>query len=276
MQQFCAKMGRVGCWGWFSVAVAVGCGETSKNGGGDADADGPSSGGSSQSTTTGTSTHADGGSTASSTNVVTAVSAGGASVATSTEGGVSTTHQVGGSGGSAGGGAEPECSSDDDCRLFSDCCSCAAYPGAGEAPQACPADCAEVLCEQHGIDQVRCSAGSCVLVTSHDCSALAITCDSLPPECPDGTLAGVGANRCWTGDCVPSNLCGLRPDCSSCADDEVCFRGFNDAFGTPYYCMPRPVTCSDQATCDCASQLCDELGFRSCTDADDGVMQCSP
>src|SRR5688572_11382374 len=137
MQEFCAKVGLMGRRraAVLSLLVAVGCGETSKNDGGDP---GPSTGGSSNSlatANTGTST------TSSSTNAVTAVSAGGASVATSTEGGANTTLQAGGSGGSAGGGAEPECSSDDDCRLFSDCCTCAAYPTSGEAPEACPADC---------------------------------------------------------------------------------------------------------------------------------------
>jgi len=209
---------------------------------------------------------------------VTAVSAGGASVATTTEG-VSSTTQAGGSGGSggaAGGGPEPECSSDADCRLFSDCCSCSAYPSTGEAPEECPADCDQNRCERYGIDQALCFAGSCIVATSHECSPLAAMCDSLPPECPDGSLPSVGANRCWTGDCVPADLCGSRPDCSSCGKDEVCFRGFNDAFGAPYYCMPRPVSCDGQATCDCARQLCEGFGFFNCDDADDGLMQCSP
>lgn len=276
MQVFCAKVGRAK-WRWraavLSLLVAVGCGETSKNGGGDHH--GISTGGSSSSIAT-ANTGVTVGTMNSSTNTVTAVSAGGASVATSTDGGVSTTLPTGGSGGSAGGGAEPECSSDDDCRVFSDCCTCAAYPVAGEAPEACPAVCAQGRCEQYQIDQARCFAGSCILATPHACSPLPVECDSLPPACPDGTLPSVGADRCWTGDCVPSDLCGLRPDCSSCSESEVCFRGFNDAFGTPYYCLPRPATCTEQATCDCASQLCEELGFRSCTDADDGIMQCSP
>lgn len=279
----------------FSASFAVACGETSSNHGDAPDASGigttsssTQAGGngtvstmtSTSAATTGvtngvTAVSAGGAGVATSTDAVTAVSVGGASVVTSTDGAVSTTSHAGGSGGSAGGGAEPECSSDDDCRLFSDCCTCAAYPASGEAPTVCPAVCARGPCLEYEVERALCLAGRCTVATPHSCSPLPVQCEGLPPECPAGTLPSV-EGMCWTGDCIPSEFCGTRPDCSSCAANEVCFRGFNDAFGTPYYCMPRPVTCTDQATCDCAGQLCEALGFLRCTDADDGIMQCSP
>ncbi|CAN96284.1 hypothetical protein predicted by Glimmer/Critica [Sorangium cellulosum So ce56] len=182
-----------------------------------------------------------------------------------------------GSGGTAGqGGAEPECSVDEDCRLASDCCTCGAYPASAEAPEACAEDCDQYRCERYAVERAMCFAGRCTVATSHNCSPLFAECDALPPECPEGTLPSVADNRCWTGQCVPIELCGFRPDCTGCDDDHVCFRGFNDAAGTPYYCQPRPLACEGQVTCACASALCSSLGFQSCTDADDGVMQCSP
>ena len=169
-----------------------------------------------------------------------------------------------------------QCEVDADCNLFSDCCNCAAYPASGDGPEACPADCALDRCTAHGIESASCFAGQCIVATAHNCSPLAATCDSLPPQCSDGSLPSVGDNQCWTGSCIPAELCGWRPDCSSCGDDEVCFRGFNDVFGTPYYCAPRPSSCSDEANCACARQFCEALGFSQCADADDGIMQCSP
>ena len=189
---------------------------------------------------------------------------------------------TGGTGGSSSGGtagqsaAEPECAVDEDCRLASDCCNCEVYPASGEAPLACAADCEQEQCERYGIERAMCFAGRCIVATPHNCSPLFVVCATPPPECDAGTLPSVADNRCWTGECVPTKFCGFRPDCTGCDDDHVCYRGFNDAAGTPYYCMPRPLACEGQATCACASELCSSLGFRNCTDADDGLMQCSP
>jgi hypothetical protein len=180
------------------------------------------------------------------------------------------------SGGSGGAAPEVECETAEDCTLFSDCCACVAQPRSEAVPSSCGDICAETRCRLNAIDSAICFAGQCIVGTAHNCSPLFADCDTPPPECPEGYLPSVANTSCWTGTCVPAELCGNRPDCSSCADDEVCFRGFNDVHGPPYYCMPRPSTCEGEATCECARHYCDALGFSYCAQADDGLMQCSP
>lgn len=43
----------------------------------------------------------------------------------------------------------------------------------------------------------------CVAVTAQSCT---VACRSLPPTCPDGTTAE-GDGSCWTGRCIPADLC---------------------------------------------------------------------
>ncbi len=92
-----------------------------------------------------------------------------------------------GSAGTAGGtGILPECTSDDQCQLLSDCCSCIAYGPDEPAPPQCDAACSVDKCTTLGASPatVRCTAGRCV--AGIECDQNQALCESLPPQCPVG------------------------------------------------------------------------------------------
>lgn len=59
----------------------------------------------------------------------------------------------------------PECSKDDDCTVFTDCCSCKAVASSKPPLTPCESVCGESKCEVKGItiDNVACDAGRCVI-----------------------------------------------------------------------------------------------------------------
>jgi hypothetical protein len=98
-----------------------------------------------------------------------------------------------------------------------------------------------------------------------------VYCDSLPPECPEGSLPGI-ANGCWTGECIPIELCERPPlICENITDEVTCVSRTDCA---PIY-VGVDCTCPDgsepmgdpaESGCTCADWI-----FQSCTTGFDQV-----
>jgi hypothetical protein len=117
---------------------------------------------------------------------------------------------VGGSGGTDGGtgGQWPECGSESDCRLISNCCTCMVAPAATPEPEGCDVLCETDLCTAlvFGRDDVACERGFCGVVRADGtCNAENVTCASSPPSCPADYLPSV-VDGCW-GPCVIQFSC---------------------------------------------------------------------
>lgn len=174
------------------------------------------------------------------------------------------------SGTSAGDTGAPgmACTSDDDCVLFDDCCSCQALHVDDAPPPSCPMECKATACMGYGITGVHCEQGSCEL-DELSCDPLQVACDALPPECQEGFLPSVG-NACWTGDCVPAEVCDVVPDCAACPEDEVCIPLVaKGPFG--FICSPIAPECAGTPSCACLPEVCPET-FSACIDGADGVQ----
>lgn len=116
---------------------------------------------------------------------------------------------AGGAGAQAAGGAPfgpvgSECTTEDDCRLVSDCCRCVAAPK-GVTLDVCYASCAETMCITDGISGSArvCVNGRCVLDRS--CDRSQVTCTTPPPECEPGMIPSV-EGACY-GPCIASTEC---------------------------------------------------------------------
>ena len=110
-------------------------------------------------------------------------------------------------GSGSGGELSTACVEDDDCALDSDCCHCRAYSGEFPDDHSCDSPpCFAPLCEGEGISVARCVESVCTAVIA--CDPSRVTCDALPPECPDeGRVPTVGPDNCWTGRCMPEEMC---------------------------------------------------------------------
>lgn len=114
-----------------------------------------------------------------------------------------------GSEGSAGvttGPPVPEvpCAQDNECILHGDCCSCIALHRDQPAPEDCPGDCERDACDVWGLTEVLCSHECRVALV--ECDPAMVTCADAPPDCEDGQLPSL-LERCWSGHCVPQDLC---------------------------------------------------------------------
>jgi hypothetical protein len=92
-----------------------------------------------------------------------------------------------------------QCSTDADCRLWSDCCGCFILEP-GEQADPCPDVCDQDVCAVLGISEqdVACHSGHCGIVST--CNVEEVTCDVPPPDCAEDELPSV-VNGCW-GPCV--------------------------------------------------------------------------
>ncbi len=172
-----------------------------------------------------------------------------------------------------GGGAEMVCVAEEDCLLINDCCACTAVHVEQDVRE-CDLECEMTMCDALGIPDIGlvCAEGRCEL-EPRNCSDAFITCDGIPPRCPEGTLPEITPEGdCWTGACIPIEACDGVPSCEFCAEGEVCV---NDeaGLGTFVHCEPLPDACEGEADCDCAGELCVEP-FDTCAAAE-GVLQCS-
>lgn len=77
-----------------------------------------------------------------------------------------------------------------------------------------------------------------------------VTCNSLPPQCPAGTIAG-RRNGCWTGYCIPYADCDQLPACDTLGEVECI--GRTDC--APTY-VGQNCTCT-MSGCTCQSWLFD-------------------
>jgi hypothetical protein len=160
------------------------------------------------------------------------------------------------------------------CVLVDDCCQCAAHHVDDVIPE-CDVKCDQPMCAALGIPDigVACEDGMCGL-EKHDCSGV-VACDSLPPDCVDGTLpeVGQGGGGCWTGACIPVEACDPVPGCEHCDDTEVCV-ATETIQATTYSCRPLPDECAREATCECMPPDTCAAPFDTCADMD-GQITCS-
>jgi hypothetical protein len=96
------------------------------------------------------------------------------------------------------------CSSVDECRLVSTCCSCEAIHRDADPPAACDATCDRPMCDVWGVSEMLCSHGCHLLLV--ECDAAMIECADPPPACEAGFVPSLD-DRCWSGHCVPESLC---------------------------------------------------------------------
>ena len=164
------------------------------------------------------------------------------------------------------------CQNANECVLVDNCCECAAHHMDDEIP-VCELECDQTVCASLGIPHIGlvCEDMMCGFET-HDCSGIT-ACDSLPPECPEGTLpeVGPGGGGCWTGACIPIAACDPLPSCDYCDETEACVAMVTQQ-GAMYSCQALPEECMGTATCECLPDAC-QAPFDACADAD-GQITC--
>ncbi|MGB1698359.1 MAG: hypothetical protein ACPHRO_00300 [Nannocystaceae bacterium] len=183
----------------------------------------------------------------------------------------STASDEGGDAGDMGSDPILECTEDQDCVLYDDCCDCMPLHVDERWPPGCPIDCFESYCESFGVSEVTCAGGVCDFVRA-PCDPLEVVCDALPPDCDEGTLPGVESG-CWSGLCIPVKLCDVVPSCSRCGYSEVCLEIFA-IDGPRFSCRPRPSWCEYPVDCACGASLCDPI-YDRCTDIAPNHLYCS-
>lgn len=173
-----------------------------------------------------------------------------------------------GTDGTTGGMGGGPCEVDADCKLHDDCCSCYGIPNDQTDP-ICKSECEATQCEQIGIDEAKCVLGQCT-TEKVDCSS-EVACDSLPPDCPPGTLPGISGG-CWSGACVPVSSCDKVPDCKLCPESQMCVN-YPTVLGDSFTCLPLPTECNGKANCDCAGEACTSP-FDLCNEGGDIDLVC--
>lgn len=162
-----------------------------------------------------------------------------------------------------------ECESNADCKLFADCCECKGVPADDDSPS-CPLECDQPLCDTFGVDTAICRLGQCI-TERLDCDASQVICLAFPPDCPEGFFPGVDG-ECWSGACIPAEICNVVPDCASCPAEWMCV---NDIpFGPPiHHCEPLPADCPGEPDCTCAGAVCTDP-FTFCADPGGNELNC--
>ena len=179
---------------------------------------------------------------------------------------------TGGVGGSSGG--HPECVTDKDCQLFSDCCSCEPIP-VGTAMPSCLIACIQSNCAARGLkaSDVACIAGRCAF--NRTCNPAGVTCKIAVPSCPVGQAPLIVGN-CYSGGCAKVE------DCADVASCDVCKSGSTAAptglacatfqtLPTSYHCVSTPPACGTNPTCSCMG-ICS--GGLSCVAPDSTTLTC--
>jgi len=169
---------------------------------------------------------------------------------TSGSGGSGGASGSGGSGGTSGSGGSSGsgCQAPEQCRLFSDCCSCVALGPGEPGPMPCPADCVQDRCSALGVSAAVCSAGQCS--AGFNCVGT-VTCPALPPACQPGQVPSISGS-CW-GPCVPATQCVSVTNCDQCytVSGQICVDSDTLA-GTHYsFCLRVPERCANMRECAC-------------------------
>jgi hypothetical protein len=216
--------GAIALVAWLTLPLALACGAKSKSN----DVSGGGDGGS-------TSGASSGGNVSGGTSSGGSASGGATSTAGHTTAGSSSGGAAGGGGGessSGGDASEPvtggaECATDEDCKLFDDCCRCTAR-ASDDSPGACN-----------------------------------VTCKSVPPQCDAGLVPSV-VGACW-GPCVPPEECTAVSNCDDCLANQLCikndFSPFVQCVAVAPECAQKP-TCECANACD--QQCSDADGSIGC------------
>ena len=114
------------------------------------------------------------------------------------------------------------CQTDPDCKVFSDCCSCAAV-AQGSHPAQCERACVQDACAAWGLKSpaAYCFEGTCRLSdkptpgcqTTADCQLLDDCCVCLALPKAAINTAGCPMASCATSTCATSGLTGVKADC---------------------------------------------------------------
>jgi hypothetical protein len=226
------------------------------------DAGTTSTGGSSPETGGDAGTTSTGGSGTGGTNTGGSTPNGGASG--SSTGGTAPTGGSAGTGNGGSGGGGQECESDDDCTLFTDCCTCVSTPSMAPPPPSCDLVCITDRCSADGIAEgdVACRAGRCVVDRS--CNHAQATCRSLPPPCPEGEVRAV-EDGCW-GPCLPPTDCSEVTACSDCGAGDVCVK-IQPQIQSIHCVRPDPE-CTKGSYCECLDTC---SGGFVCVEDDEGI-----
>lgn len=234
--------------------------------------DGDATSSTSDGTTTGSSSSTGSGESTTTTPTTATTSDGSGSTGTTTDGS-STTGTDASSSGADGSTSEPvtACEAASDCTVVEDCCSCLAILQGTEAPNCDLQECLQSACGALGVSNpvAQCELGSCELAPL-PCNPLEVACDALPPVCPDGMLPSIDG-ACWSGLCVPAELCDVVSDCSDCPEDEACVQFVSHAPVTR--CTPIPPACEGVPSCGCMGADVCEAPFDICNDID-GAISC--
>ena len=162
-----------------------------------------------------------------------------------------------------------ECQSSADCKLFEDCCECKGVP-VGDDPPICKLECDQAICDGLGVEEAVCRLGQCI-TERLDCDASQVICLVAPPACGPGTVPGVNGD-CWSGECVPGEICNVVPSCDYCPAMWMCVSKI--AFGPQSItCEPIPADCPGEPDCECAGAVCTD-GFTFCSDPGDNAIDC--
>ena len=174
------------------------------------------------------------------------------------------------SSGDTGPGPGDACMTEADCVVVDDCCSCLAIPADQEPPECDIEACLQSTCMAQGVPPIAaCELGSCEIAPV-PCNPSDVFCESLPPDCPEGTVPGVNPDaNCWSGTCVPAEHCDIVPSCDVCPDDETCVE-YVTMFGPEYHCSPVPESCDGTPSCACMAEACVDM-YETCGDGDMGI-----
>jgi hypothetical protein len=166
------------------------------------------------------------------------------------------------------------CDDVDDCIVVEDCCNCT-VASASDPPTCDIVECRQSKCGELGFTPTaQCELGSCEPVPV-PCDPGVVMCDSLPPNCNDGSFPGVDPEAsCWTGDCVPADACDVVPGCADCPEGEACVQ-YSTQLGPLFHCSPIPEDCDGTPSCGCMSEVC-VSPFDACGDGPDGVSCSCP
>jgi hypothetical protein len=175
---------------------------------------------------------------------------------------------TGGTGGSRGGaaggtGVGPECTTANDCKLLSDCCTCEAVAPGEAVPTCPPIACLVNQCEAHALlpNRVACVAGRCV--AGFECDSSKVICKSLPPTCDAGFIPAV-KDGCYAGGCVPVTECISVRSCLDCKGRSTC-AAYVERSGSVPHCVTVPDACRVR-TCECVGPSVCTGAFSSCGD----------
>jgi hypothetical protein len=162
------------------------------------------------------------------------------------------------------------CNEDTDCEVAGDCCGCTAYNPNKGAPGNCGGGCQQDVCEQLGLDTAVCVGGFCE-VYGLSCDQTKVTCESLPPDCAEGSLPQV-AGDCWTQECLPIEYCDWVPDCGACPGDQFCVIVQTDDCDHIDCFEPLEECGLGAPSCDCEGEIFCPPPYTACGVENDAIV----